>query len=206
MTRALMSLIAAGSMVLAAAPAQAARQKQQQVSRNLTRAQGGPSALGGLPGTTAGQMVRVQQQRAQRGAARRKGMTAREQLVAARDRQLARDAGTGFTTRQQAAAYTRVRARVVQLRTFAVAIAVGIGSGFFAKMMSAMGALQSGFHNLASDPSFGNPMAQVLDHHFLIGAVVGAGATLVIGSLRAAHLRHRADAIERGEVDLAGID
>lgn len=206
MTRALLSLMAAGSLALAVGPAQAARQKQRQPSRNLTRAQGGPAALGGLPDTGAGQMVRVQQQRAQRGVARQRNMTRREQLIAARDRQLARDAGTGFRSRQEAAAYTRMRARVLQLRTFAVAVAVGIGSGFFAKMASAMGALQSGFHDLASDPNFGNPMAQVLDHHFLIGAVIGAGATLVIGSLRAAHLRHRADAIERGEVDIAGID
>jgi hypothetical protein len=158
-------------------------------------------------GTGSGQMVRVQQQRAQRGAvARQRRMSPREQLIAARDRQLAQDAGIGFGSRQEAAAYTRARARLVQVRTFAVAIATGIGGGFFAKMVSAMGALQSGFHNLAADPNFGNPMAQVLDHHFAIGAVIGAGVSLLIGSVRAAQLRRRADAIERGEVDLATFD
>jgi len=196
----LFSLAAAVAMVLASTgPSLAARQKQKQPSRNLTRAQGGPSALGGLPGTGAGQMVRIQQQRAQRGAARKR-MSGREQIIAARDRQAARNAGEGFSSRQEAASYTRMRARIVQLRTFAVAVAVGIGSGFFAKMMSAMGALHSSI--APGEPHWGNPMAQMLDHHFLIGAVIGAGATVVIGSVRAAQLRHRADAIERGDVDI----
>lgn len=209
-TRSLLSLALAASLVAAAsAPSQAARSRgKQTTSRSQTRAQGGPSALGGLPGSGAGQMVRVQQQRAQRGVAReqQRSMSVREQLIAARDRQLAREAGTGFSSRQEAAAYTRMRARAIQLRTFAVAVAVGIGGGFFAKMASAMGALQSGFHNLAADPNFGNPMAQVLDHHFAIGAVIGAGVALVVGSVRAAHLRRKADAIERGEVELAHVD
>lgn len=194
-----LSLVAAASMVAASAgPSLAARQKQRQPSRNLTRAQGGPSALGGLPGTGAGQMVRVQQQRAQRGAARKR-ISARDRIIAARDLQQSRNSGQGFSSRHEAAAYTRMRARIVQLRTFAVAVAVGIGSGFFAKMMSAMGVLHS--HIAPGEPHWGNPMVQMLDHHFLIGAVIGAGATLVIGSVRAAHLRHRADAIERGDVD-----
>lgn len=199
------SLIVAGLAVTLSVSlpigAEAARQKQAQRPVTRTRAQGGPSALGGLPGTGSNQMVRVQQQRAQRGAAQRR-MSGREQIIAARDRQAARNAGIGFSSPHEAAAYTRMRARVIQLRTFAVAIAVGIGSGFFAKMASAMGALQNGFHDLSSDPSFGNPMAQVLDHHFLIGSLIGAGVTLAIGSARAAYLRHRADAIERGDVDL----
>jgi hypothetical protein len=200
------SLIVAGLAVTLSVSlpigAEAGKQKQQPRQVTRTRAQGGPSALGGLPGTGANQMVHVQQQRAQRGAVRQRRMSAREQIIAARERQDARNAGIGFSSRHEAAAYTRMRARVIQLRTFAVAIAVGIGSGFFAKMVSAMGALQHGFHNLPGDPNWGNPMAQVLDHHFLIGSLIGAGATLVIGSARAAYLRHRAGAIERGEVDL----
>lgn len=207
MTRSLLSLSVAASLVLAAAaPSQAARSRQP--ARTHTRAQGGPSAIGGVVGTGSSQMVRVQQQRAQRGAARQRRMTPREQLIAARDRQLGINAGAqaGFGSRQQAAMYTRLKARTVQLRTFAVAIAAGIGGGFLAKMISAMGAFQSGFHNLASDPSFGNPMAQVLDHNFAIGAVIGAGVALVAGSIRAYQLRRRADAIERGDVDLARVD
>lgn len=211
MTRSLLSLAAAAAVALSlpAGAAEAAKGRQQQRRTTHTRAQGGPSALGGVTGTTAGQMVRVQQQRAQRGGAgQERRMSPREQLIAARDRQLARDAGTGFTSRQQAASYTRARARLVQIRTFAVAVAMGIGGGFFAKMASAMGALQSGFHDLASDPTFGNPIAQVLDHHFAIGAAIGAGVALVVGSVRAAQLRRRAGAIERGEVevDLAQAD
>lgn len=204
----LLCLAVAASLLFAAAPAQAAKNRQKPIRTIHTRPDGGPGALGGTGGTNSGQMLRVQQQRAQRGAARQRRMTPREQLLAARDRQLARDAGTGFTSRQEAAAYTRTKARLVQIRTFAVAIATGIGGGFFAKMMSAMGALQSGFHNLATDPNFGNPMAQVLDHHFAIGAAIGAGVALVVGSVRAAQLRRRADKIERGEldVDLAQLD
>ncbi len=204
----LVSLSVAASLAVAGAPAQAARGRQRAIRTSHTRPDGGPGVLGGAGGTNSSQMLRVQQQRAQRGAARQRRMTPRDQLLAARDRQLGRDAGTAFTSRQQAADYTRTKARLVQIRTFAVAIATGIGGGFFAKMMSAMGALQSGFHNLATDPSFGNPMAQVLDHHFAIGAAIGAGVALVVGSVRAAQLRRRADKIERGEldVDLARLD
>jgi hypothetical protein len=204
MTRTLVSFTAIALVALvASAPAGAARSRRATPTHNQTRPEGGPSALG-LPGTHAGQMVRIQQQRAQRGAARKKSrQSPREQLLAARDRQLGvtSDQAT-FSSRREAAAYTRMRARVIQIRTFAVAIATGIGGGFFAKMVSAMGALQSGYHNLPGDPNFGNPMAQVLDHHFAIGAVIGAGVALVVGSVRAAQLRRRADAIERGDVDV----
>jgi hypothetical protein len=209
MTRTLFLSLSVAASLAVAAPAHAVKGRQKAVRTGHTRADGGPGALGGVVGTNSSQMLNVQRQRAQRGAvARQRRMTPREQLLAARDRQLARDAGTGFTTRQEAAAYTRTKARLVQIRTFAVAIATGIGGGFFAKMMSAMGALQSGFHNLATDPNFGNPMAQVLDHHFAIGAAIGAGVALVVGSVRAAQLRRRADKIERGEldVDLARLD
>jgi hypothetical protein len=209
MTRTLfLSLSVAASLLVAAAPAHAVKGRQKAIRTSHTRPDGGPGALGGVGGTNSSQMLNVQRQRAQRGVARQRRMSPRDQLIAARDRQLGRDAGTGFTSRQEAAAYTRTKARLVQIRTFAVAIATGIGGGFFAKMMSAMGALQSGFHNLATDPNFGNPMAQVLDHHFVIGAAIGAGVALVVGSVRAAQLRRRADKIERGEldVDLAQLD
>ena len=202
--------LAVALLLAASTPAEAARTKRVRPTHSQTRADGGPSGLGGVPGTSANQMLRVQQQRAQRGAARqRKKMTPRQQLLAARDRQLGTASGeVAFSSRQEAADYTRVRARVMQIRTFGVALATGIGAGFIAKMVSAMGVLQTGFHNLPSDPNFGNPILQVLDHNFAIGAVIGAGVSLVIGSVRAARLRRRADAIERGDVDvdLAQID
>ena len=204
MTRSLASLaVLAVSALLASSPAEASRAKRVRPTHSSTRASGGPSGIGGVPGTSANQMLRVQTQRAQRGAARQRKVTPRERLLAARDRQLGSAGGeVAFGSRQEAAAYTRLRARVLQIRTFGVALAVGIGAGFMAKMVSAMGALQGGFHNLPSDPSFGNPIAQVLDHHFAIGALIGAGVTLIVGSVRAAQLRRRADAIERGEVDV----
>ena len=211
MTRTLLTLAALSLLIVTSSPvpAHAAKRGQTAPRKSHTRAQGGPAAIGGVTGTSSGQMVRVQQQRAQRGAARQRRQSPREQILAARDRQLGQTGATnvgGFSSHQEAAAYTRTRARLVQIRTFAVAVAAGIGAGFFAKMVSVMGALQGGYHNLASDPSFGNPMAQVLDHHFAIGAVIGAGVTLVIGSARAAMLRRRADAIERGEIDLADVN
>ncbi len=212
MTRTLLILTVASLVAVTSSsvPAHAAKRGQTAPRKSITRAQGGPSALGGVTGTNAGQMVRVQQQRAQRGAVRQqRRLSKREQLLAARDRQLGLTGAPttgGFSSHHEAAAYTRTRARLVQIRTFAVAVAAGIGGGFFAKMVSAMGALQSGYHNLASDPNFGNPMAQVLDHHFAIGAVIGAGVALVVGSVRAAMLRRRADAIERGDIDLADVD
>ena len=211
MTRTLLIFAVASFLAVTASsvPAHAAKRGQTAPRKSHTRAQGGPAAIGGMTGTNSGQMVRVQQQRAQRGAVRQRRLSTREQLLAARDRQLGLTGATttgGFSSHREAAAYTRTRARIVQIRTFAVAVAAGIGGGFFAKMMSAMGALQSGYHNLASDPNFGNPMAQVLDHHFAIGAVIGAGVALVVGSVRAAMLRRRADAIERGEIDLADVD
>lgn len=203
MTRSLAAFAAlAVSALIASTPAQAARSRRPKPAQthNHTRAQGGPSGIGGVPGTRSNQMVRVQQQRAQRGAGRERRMSPRDKLLAARDRQLGVAGGdeVAFGSRREAATYTRMRARVIQIRTFGVALATSIGGGFLVKMVSALGAFESGFRHV----EFGNSMAQVLDHNFAIGAVIGAGVSLVVGSLRAAQLRRRADAVERGDVDV----
>jgi hypothetical protein len=135
MTRSLGPLVALAVALLLAAStaAEAARTTRVRPTHSQTRADGGPSGLGGVPGTSANQMLRVQQQRAQRGAARQRKKTPREQLLAARDRQLGTASGeVAFRSRQEAAAYTRMRARVMQIRTFGVALATGIGAGFIA--------------------------------------------------------------------------
>jgi hypothetical protein len=202
-------LAVALSVSLPTGSADAARSRRQ--VKNQTRTQGGPSAIGGVVGTGSSQMVRVQQQRARKGAAGQQRMSPREQVMAARDRQLGIAAGSGpvFSSRHEAALYTRLKARTIQLRTFAVAVAAGIGGGFLAKLITVAGAARGGFHelgSLANDPNFGNVIAQVVDGHFAVGAMIGAGVALVAGSLRAAQLRRRADAIERGDYDLDRVD
>ena len=213
MTRSLFTVALAAALLAAGSlPAAAAGNKQNQKrTRTRTRSVGGPAALGGVtPETPAGDIVRVQQERARRGAvARQRRMSPREQILAARDRQLGGGASVSFTSRHQAAAYTRTQARLTQIRTFAVAVATGIGGGFLAKMITAVGVLSGGgYHDPLGDPNFGNPIAQMLDHNFAVGAIIGAGIAIVVGSVKAAHLRRKADRIERGEVDvdLARLD
>ncbi|HEU5057356.1 MAG TPA: hypothetical protein VFU21_12555 [Kofleriaceae bacterium] len=193
----------------AAAPAGAVKGRQPATRGGGSRAHGGPAALGGTTGSHAGDLVKAQQQRARQGAASsQRQMTPREQLLAARDRQLGRQPVVAFRSPQEAATYTRAKARLVQMRTFGVALATGIAGGFLAKAISAVAFIRGGYQDPLSDPSFGNVFAQMFDHNFAMGAVIGAGVSIVIGSLRAAQLRRRAGAIERGEasVPLAAVD
>lgn len=181
-----------------------AKQSQNALSRKDTANHRPPVRTGQKQQQNARTRTRLNQQQriAQRGA----GRARRGERVATQHRSQMR---AERQVRQELGLMARMKARSIRTRAFLISVAAGFGGGIIGRAIEFLSTSRPGFMEpgtLANSPTFGNPMAEMFTSHFVMGAAVAVGVTLVAGTIKAAQIRREGRKIENGTTDLARVD